>query len=74
MILFLDTASMSRESDDNLSSINSAYTGNYIFTFYLYFIDCIYLLILHLLLAGLLLNAFHLISSHDIINIYLIFE
>uniref|UniRef100_A0A6P4ENQ5 Restin homolog n=1 Tax=Drosophila rhopaloa TaxID=1041015 RepID=A0A6P4ENQ5_DRORH len=63
-----DTASMSRESDDNLSSINSAYTGNYTFTFHLYLIDCIYLLILHMFLTWLMLNAFHLISSHDIIN------
>jgi len=42
LILFLDTASMSRESDDNLSSINSAYTGNYTFMFHLYLIDCIF--------------------------------
>lgn len=43
-VLFLDTNSMSRESDDNLSSINSAYTGKqttylhfiYIFTIILY--------------------------------------
>jgi len=37
---------MSRESDDNLSSINSAYTGNYTFMFHLYLIDCIFLFIL----------------------------
>lgn len=36
-ILFLEATSMSRESDDNLSSINSAYTGKYVFTFHLYF-------------------------------------
>jgi len=44
IILFLEAASMSRESDDNLSSINSAYTGKYVFTFHLYFYLCIHLL------------------------------
>lgn len=32
-VLFLDTNSMSRESDDNLSSINSAYTGKQTISF-----------------------------------------
>lgn len=50
-VLFLDTNSMSRESDDNLSSINSAYTGkqtNY-FT-YLHFIYIFSIIIFNLAL------------------------